>query len=316
MNKLISRSGLSDPQNTTFAHNILFLKILKDVAAGCAARGMAILAIKGSALLGKEYTDLSSRRMTDVDVLVRRSDFSSAERVLLELGARRAPGENVLHERSYERLYYLTSGTIRVAIDLHHAFVHPRAYPIDYERVFADAEPHPLEDLSRAGVRRASPEHSLLVLALHQLYDAFPAESRNFHDGQRILECNRVDPRRLAAEAERWRAVSVLHFFLARGGALQIIVNSGDLLAELPLSRVRRTAMRMLLDPVREDPFRVPFKSKRARQIVLFYLFCHGLGPAARFPLHILGLKTGALLRRMFGVGGRKPAPKGTPPAN
>src|SRR5206468_3622698 len=142
MNKLTTRSDLSDPENTILAHNILFLKILKDVAAGFAGRGVAILAIKGSALLGSEYPDLSARRMTDVDVLVRRSDFGSAERVLLGLGARRAPGENVLHEQSYERLYYLTSGAIRVAIDLHHAFVHPRAFPIDYERVFADSEPH------------------------------------------------------------------------------------------------------------------------------------------------------------------------------
>ena len=305
MNNLSDRPGLPEPGNTTLARNILFLKILKDLAAACSERGLVLLAIKGSAFLGREYRDLSERRMTDVDVLVRQSQFSATERVLVELGARRAPGQNVLQQQSYERLYYLPSGTLTVAIDLHHAFAHQRAFPIDYERVFADSETHPLEDLRRLGVRRPSAEHSLLMLALHQLYDAFPAEFRNFHDAQRVLQCNPVDPRKLAAEAECWGAVPLLQFFLARGGALKMIVNAESPLRELPLSRIRGRAMRIFLDPGRDNPFRIPLKSRRAKQILLFYLFCQRWGPAVRFPLHIFRLKTSALVQRLFGIGGR-----------
>lgn len=301
MNNLPSGSDPAHSARTSFVHNVLFLKILKDFAAACAGRGITVLAIKGSAFLGREYRDLSERRMTDIDVLVRRSEFGASERILLELGGTRAPDDNVLHQQSYERLYHITMGDFRVAIDLHHAFAHPQAFPIDYERVFSDAEGHPLEDLRRAGAQRPSSEHSLLLLALHQLYDAFPVEFRNFHDAQRILERNSVNPRKLAAEAERWGVHSVLHFFLARGSALGIVKNVGSFIVELPLSRLRRRAMRVLLDPARADPFRIPIPFKRARQVVLFYLFCHRLEAAVGFPLHIVKLKTSAWVKRMAG---------------
>jgi hypothetical protein len=301
-----SRPGASDAGNTTLAQNILFLKVLKDLAAGCADRGVPLLAIKGSALLGLEYGNLSERRMTDLDVLVRRSDFGAVERILMALGAARAPGDNVLHQESYERIYYHTAGQTRLAIDLHHAFAHPRAFPIDYERVLAEAQPHPLEDLRGAGVRRPSAEHALLILALHQLYDAFPADWRNFHDAQRILEFNPVDTRRLAREAQQWGVRSLLRFFLERGRALDIIQNAVPLLKELPLSWVRRKAIELVLDPASTDPFRIPLTSKRARQILLFYLFRHQWEPAIGFPLYILSLKARGLVGRMIGSPNRK----------
>ena len=301
MNNLTSRPGPAHSARTTFVHNVLFLNILKDFAGACASRGITVLALKGIAFLGREYRDLSERRMTDIDVLVRRSDFGASERILLDLGATRAPDENVLHQQSYERLYHFTMGDFRVAIDLHHAFAHRQAFPIDYERVFSDAEYHPLEDLRRAGVQRPSSEHSLLFLALHQLYDAFPIEFRNFHDAQRILEHNSVNLRKLAAEAEHWGVHSVLHFFLARGSALGIVQDVEPSIVELPLSRLRRGAMRILLDPARVDPFRIRIPFKRARQVILFYLFCHSLKAAVGFPLHIVNLKTSAWVKRMVG---------------
>jgi hypothetical protein len=299
MDNLPSRQAPSPTMRTTLVDNILLLKILSDCAAACAGRGIPLLAIKGIAFLGREYPDLSQRRMTDIDLLVRRSDFGPAERILLDLGWARARDNNALHQDSYERLFHVTAGGFRVAIDLHHAVAHPQAFPIEYERVFAEAEGHPLEDLQRTGVRRPSPGHSLLILALHQLYDAFPVDDRNFHDAQRVLERNRVDPRRLAGDADRWGARSVLHFFLARGGALGIIRDPGSLIAELPVSRLRRGAMRIVLDPARPDPFRVRLRSKRARQVVLFYLFCHRLRAAVGFPLHIVRLQAAGWLRRL-----------------
>ncbi len=287
---------------------------MKDVAAACSGRGITILAIKGSAFFGLEYADLSERWMTDLDVLVRESDFGATERVLVELGATPAQSENVLIRRSYERLYYIRTGQVRLAVDLHHALAHPEAFPIDYGRVFADAEPHPLEDLRRAGVRRPAAHHSLIILALHQLYDAYPAEFRNFLDAERILKRNRVDSRRLAAEARSWGALSALRFFLTRGDALEIVHDVEPLLAELRVSRLRRTAIGMLLDPARSDPFRIPLKSKRARQILLFYLFGHLWGAAVRFPLHILRLKTGGLVERAMGKGDQQIPPADVPP--
>lgn len=286
-------------RQTLAARNILILKALERVAREFQRGGVPFLVLKGASFLGGEYPDPGERSLTDLDLLVGRGDFAKSQSLLRGMGARALEDGKILHEESYERLLYLPDGPLEIAIDVHHAFTHPAAFGIDYARVFREAQPHPMVDLGRLGVRRPAPDHALVSLALHQLYEAFGDDWRNFEDAERLLRASNVEDGALAELAGRWGVRSVLYFFLVRGRALGIIKHADTLIAALQPSRARRAILRGIVDEARPDPFRWPRLPRHARQALLFLLLADRVRPLVFLPGHLMGISMRGHARRM-----------------
>jgi hypothetical protein len=60
---------------STWIHQELALRILRDVADRCATAGIPFLAVKGVITARQLYDDVSQRSISDVDVRIRRCDF-------------------------------------------------------------------------------------------------------------------------------------------------------------------------------------------------------------------------------------------------
>jgi len=270
------------------ARNILILKCLERVYPEFQRAGVPFLVLKGASFIGGEYPDPGERIVTDLDLLVGRRDFGKAQTLLGAMGARPLEDGVILHEASYERLLYLPVGGLEIAVDVHHAFAHPAGFAIDYARVFRDAQPHPLADLGRLGVRRPSPEHALVGLALHQLYEAFGTDWRNYEDAERILSTIRVDREAFAHLAGRWGVRTVLYFFLARGRAVGIITRADAWIAALQPSSARRAILRRCVDESRRDPFLWSRLPRHPRQALLFFLLADRVRPLLLLPAHLI----------------------------
>ncbi len=281
------------------ARNILILKALERVAREFQRAGVPFLVLKGASFLGGEYPDPGERSLTDLDLLVGRRDFAKSQSLLRGMGALALEDGKILHEESYERLFYLPDGPVKIAIDVHHAFTHPVAFGVDYPRVFREAHPHPLADLARLGVRRPAPDHALVSLALHQMYEAFGNDWRNFEDAERLLRAAPVDDDALAELAGRWGVRSVLYFFLARGRALGIVKRADPLIAALQPSRARRAILRTFVDEARQDPFLWPRLPRHTRQALLFLLLADRVRPLVLLPGHLLWITVRGRMRRL-----------------
>ena len=282
----------------TLVHNVVFIHLLRDLATELGKRGIPLLALKGSALLGLEYVEIADRRMSDVDILVRRADFSAVCDVILAMGGKKHVARSILQEESYELLFYLTVGGLRVSLDVHHAFVHPRAFPIDYDTVFRRSVPHPLEELRRLGVRRPAPEHLLVNLALHRVYEAYRDGLRDYEDASRIIRHATLDLSVLRDETGAWGTRVALYFFLWSGRARGLLTVPDRLLGAVSPPVFRRRIVGMFLDPAADDPFRLGIRSRRMRQILLFALFCERVLNGLLFPAEVAALKLRGLLGR------------------
>jgi hypothetical protein len=276
----------------TTASNIVMLDALQRIAEAFADTGIGLIALKGVALLGGEYPDFSDREMCDIDLLIRPGDRSRADQALRQLGAsvRNSPPDRPATVReNFEASYSYSAVGIGIAIDLHTALEWPEAYPLDIERLFHDSRPHPLDELACAGVRRLSPEHFLLHLALHRLHHCYDGDERNYRDADRLLASHVVSAEVLAREAHGSGTQVVAWLFLKRAEALGI-AGATELAAAIEPSWFRQAALRALLNVGVKHPFRVALPL-RLRQLSLFVACATDPRALIRFPLRYLTLR-------------------------
>ena len=140
--------------------------------------GISIVALKGVAYLLRGLPHASTRRMSDVDVMVRKELLPAAEKAL------RTAGWSFANANLYDEQYYRTwshelpplqfPGRM-LALDVHHTICPPasRLRP-DPATMWSSAEPAGME-----GVYLLCPEDSVLHAAVHLFFDSdFDSKNR------------------------------------------------------------------------------------------------------------------------------------------
>jgi hypothetical protein len=149
-----------------------------------------VLLLKGAFLAQCVYSDPALRPMADIDLLVRRDQLASSERVLRSMGYERA-GNGTYDPTSGDRCHLPAFiAPAALPIELHWSLVRPSCASIDFERLWGSAQAAEVAGIQVFGL---SEEHLLHHLCLHvschhrfrvpllQLYDVF-ATLRHFRD--------------------------------------------------------------------------------------------------------------------------------------
>jgi hypothetical protein len=127
------REALASYHATTLTRNVLLLSETESFCDRLHRHGIAVMLLKGVALLQGVYPHPALRPMTDVDVLVHRRDAPAARRILeSECGYRNAGIESPAGERVYGRTTLHKPGAParlgRVLLEMHWDIV-----PLEYE---------------------------------------------------------------------------------------------------------------------------------------------------------------------------------------
>jgi hypothetical protein len=146
-----------------------------------------VLLLKGVFLAQCVYSDPALRPMADIDLLVRRDQLASSERVLRSMGYERA-GNGTYDPTSGDRCHLPAFiAPAALPIELHWSLVRPSCASIDFERLWGSAQAAEVAGIQVFGL---SEEHLLHHLCLHvschhrfrvpllQLYDVFAALRR------------------------------------------------------------------------------------------------------------------------------------------
>ena len=157
----------------------LFLE-LAAVLEALRAAGIPVLVLKGAHLAELVYRDVSLRPMSDVDLLVRRADLPSAERVLLGLGYHPQATPGGIQDYSTHRHLppFIKSGA--VPIEVHRSIDESGCFQIDAEGLWERARTARI-----AGVEALvlNPEDLLQHLCLHTAFQhGFRAPLRQIYD--------------------------------------------------------------------------------------------------------------------------------------
>lgn len=160
------------------AENVCRLSALRKVTDALAQEGVAVMALKGVALLDLAYPDVSLRPMVDIDLLVPPDDIARAEAVILDLGfisARPAAADGTPGGPRQSKYAYplLVRPDGRVCIDLHRHLLPGAAF--DLAGFWDRSRPSEAE-----GYRLPAAEDLLLHTGAHFFKDRLRRSSGSF----------------------------------------------------------------------------------------------------------------------------------------
>lgn len=199
----------------TAADNTKLYLELAAVLEALRTAGVPVLVLKGAHLAEIVYRDVALRPMGDVDLLVRRTDLSCAERAMLGLGYRPQIAPGGIQDYSAHRHLppFLKDGA--VPIEIHRSIDESGCFHIDAEGLWERAR-----TVRIAGVEALvlSPEDLLLHLCLHTGFQhGFRIPLRMICDIVATIRHHgpELDWRRLVRAAERSGLSKVCYYTLA-----------------------------------------------------------------------------------------------------
>ncbi len=171
-----------------------------------------VILLKAAAFSGSLYPESAPRLGVDLDLLVRRRDFDTAcaliEREMdpVILSAARL----ATHDSLFERMF-VQRNRPGPTVEIHRALTNPFLFAIDEDQLWSASQEHPT--YRSAGVRRLSPEDTLLHLAVHAFRD-LDFCTHNLLDAHEVFCQWQPDPGVLLACASQWGAKKVLFYLL------------------------------------------------------------------------------------------------------
>ena len=178
--------------------------------------GIPVILLKGAAFAGTIYPENTPRLGIDLDLLVRKEDFSAACELLgetmkpLVLAKDRA----ATHAALFERVFVAKDGQ-GPTIELHRELTNPYIFSIDQSSLWAASRRHPRFD-NLPHVRILAPEDTLLHLAVHAGRD-LDFCSHNLLDMHEVWCQWQPDLAQLSQRARDWGARTVLWLLLVNG---------------------------------------------------------------------------------------------------
>jgi Uncharacterised nucleotidyltransferase len=252
--------------------------------------GIDVVALKGVAYLLRGLRHASTRRMSDIDFMVRRESLAGAEQAL------RTAGWSFANPDPYDEQYYRTwshelpplqfPGRM-LAVDVHHTICPPasRLRP-DPAAMWARAEP-----AAKEGVYLLCPEDSVLHAAVHLFFDSdFDSRFRELVDlHELVMGFAERDGfwRRLIERARELGLTRPLYYamrglvdVIATPVPVEVLDETSSYGPPAPVAAWMRETLATVLSPV--DP--EPWPPRHAVKLWLLYVRSHWL----RMPAHAL----------------------------
>jgi len=202
------REALARAHRRTLLDNLAALAQFRDLGPRLAEAGVPFLLLKGAAYLGDLYDDPGARRLTDIDLLVRRSDAGRLARRLSRDGFRGEVGGLFPEDRRFEMW---RPGPAPCHFEFHWSLRLPFRFGIDEDGIWERADPVALEGVP---CRRASREDALLYHVAHQADSYFGPSLKWVLDLREMLRLWRPAPELLVARASAWRVRTALYLAL------------------------------------------------------------------------------------------------------
>lgn len=228
-----------------------------------------LILLKGAAFNNNLYPKETPRAGSDLDILIKQSDYNRACEILNNNGFL----ENIkIKPRVYDTLFersYTPKTAYGIAIDLHKFLTHPALFHIDEDELWALSRPHPAYDNDQ--VRILSPEHTLLHLAIHAFRDHDFCTHNLLDSHEVICQCSYIK-KRLLAIAKSWGAQHILYCLLKN---CQVTMNTpidNSTLNSLKPPYIKATLARLILrSPSTENLGNKTIKSRLIQVIGLIF---------------------------------------------
>ena len=245
------------PDSALRAAFVLRSALLARLAAAARAAAVPALLVKGAGLALTTYRPPWSRPMSDVDVLVRPADEARLLDRLLLAGLSPAPdrARNLGKRGLRETGLLLRVGTTAALLELHTSLDKVVSRTVDYDALFARADPAERFDPTLHGLFVPAPEDHALLVALHLARDELQHEV-GFTDLAALLGAG-LDAAVLVERARAWQLRTALYLALRELAARGSTAVPEGLLEALEPSPVRTRALDWLLASVgTRDPGR------------------------------------------------------------
>jgi len=155
------RKRLNEIQRAAQISTFVWIETLKSILSAFHVAGLPVVSLKGPCLAERFYGDASLRTSYDLDLLVRKSDLTGAERVLTGLGfiPHRQPDD---YHQSWSRK--------GIDVELHHDVENPLAFEFGVDAAWDRAQ---LSQFHGVSVWLLAPSDELLFLCLHAIRHRF-----------------------------------------------------------------------------------------------------------------------------------------------
>jgi len=181
-------------------------RVLANVADYFEAAGLRGLVFKGPTLSEDAYGDLSLRECGDLDLLVDRNDFGRIAEVLTAQGFESWWERDDRNQQLFACEFERSDGTLDVHWELSPAWLN---YRVNFARLWETATPLSPD---RPGLRKLSPEDTLVVLCIHGAKHWWErlrwiSDVAELINRDRVKQWDRVEA--AAFDARCWRSVAL-----------------------------------------------------------------------------------------------------------
>jgi hypothetical protein len=184
---------------------------VRRILAEADAAGIPVILLKGAAFQHSLYAPSALRLGSDIDFLVKESDFSR----MCDLMARHMTEvfdvkRRYSHETAFQWMFRSDDRNDPI-IEIHRAITSPYVFSIRESDLWASSWPHPAYDSEL--IRILSPEDNILHLAVHAFRDLDYC-THNLLDAHEIWCQWKPDVSRLIQKSALWGATGVLYYLL------------------------------------------------------------------------------------------------------
>jgi putative nucleotidyltransferase-like protein len=190
-------AALARAHRKTMVDNLQALAEFRVVARLLTEEGAPFVLLKGGAYLIDLYDDPGERMLTDIDLLVRRSDLGRLARRLSSAGF-----EAVFADEEYRRFEVAAPNPNGCHFEFHWWLGLPLRVRISQEEIWSRSIPAVLDGVS---CRRLAPEDALLYHVAHQADHYFGPSLKWTIDLQQMLRVWKPDVAGLLRRAADWR---------------------------------------------------------------------------------------------------------------
>jgi len=183
---------------------------LNKIVDKLAAHNVPLILLKGAAFAGVLYSADAPRTSNDLDVLIRKEDWTKTVSLIGELMEYTQKPQPEVFGDLYE-LSYLPKETVGAALDLHVSLINPLLFKISESELWENSVNHPSYNSNL--VKMLSPEHALIHQALHA-YKDMDFSKYNLVDTYELINSLNLDIQQAITISLSWGAGNPLYVLL------------------------------------------------------------------------------------------------------
>jgi hypothetical protein len=265
--------------------NTLLLNALKEIAQACQTQNIRIVPLKGADLLLNVYENIGLRQLSDLDVLIEKSDLEKFRKVMLELGFVETPmlprkaAVLVDHPSPY---LYIRNG---LHVDIHLKLNKKKQFDLNIEVIWNRVTQTNFENVV---IWRLENIDFLIHLCvhLHKHFIVFNHKSIHFLDIKLFIQKNEIQLQDLLSRAQEYGCAieveQIIHlldvFGIQNFSEKKITYNISELerqqLEKNFLMSLQELKLELSKHAHEESYFRIPqLSKKRQLQYLIYFLF-------------------------------------------